>query len=517
MIKKICIVGSGPNAIATLKPFLNYSDKFDITLITTGDFEFNYNKQTNFINSLDIVEKHNYWLNQKKKFKGLVPKKLYFNKDEIYENPNQEFQLDNKISLDVSYKIGGLSNVWGANVCDLSQNDIEKFELNKQESCELHEISKQLKLTGERDIIDNQYKRLVYQEKKISHTSQAIKLKEIFEKKKEYFKKENFRVGFAKLAINTQDKINSCENCGLCMFGCHKNSIYNSKNELFKLKDNINFLQNSKITSLEEKDSIVELQILNEKKLQKNILNFDIVLLAAGTIDTSILALKFLEKYKKNNLEIKDSNKYFFLLFTNKKKLKDEHMKTIGLSQLFLQTEINNNTFHMQLYDSNVIFKMIFKKFFNNKFTNLIFNSLRFVLDRIMFGVIYFPSELSNSMKIEKNGKFFQIKKINFNSNISLKLFVKIFSIFFKLKSFLLPVLIKGKTGVSQHFGSSLPIRNNPIYGECDINGKLFGSKNIYVTDCSSLSRIPSTPTTALSMSNAMRISKAVIERELIK
>ena len=69
MIKKVCIVGSGPNAIATLKPFLNYSDKFDITLISTGNFEFNYNKETSFINSLDIFEKHNYWLNQKKNLK----------------------------------------------------------------------------------------------------------------------------------------------------------------------------------------------------------------------------------------------------------------------------------------------------------------------------------------------------------------------------------------------------------------------------------------------------------------
>ena len=52
----------------------------------------------------------------------------------------------------------------------------------------------------------------------------------------------------------------------------------------------------------------------------------------------------------------------------------------------------------------------------------------------------------------------------------------------------------------------------NPNIGECDINGKLEGTQNIYIADSSSLKRIPSTPPTLLTMSNAQFISSKIIE-----
>ena len=55
-------------------------------------------------------------------------------------------------------------------------------------------------------------------------------------------------------------------------------------------------------------------------------------------------------------------------------------------------------------------------------------------------------------------------------------------------------------------------MRSQPIEGETNIDGSLHGFKNIYIADSSSLSRIPSTPPTFLSMSNAYRISENLLK-----
>ena len=516
--KKICIIGSGPNGIAAIKPFLKYSDKFDITLISRGNLDFHksFNKKINIINKLTTDEKHIYWIQKENYSADLIPKKLFFNNSKIYNNKDTEFFVEKNISLDVCYQIGGLSNVWGANVCDVSNNDLKKYKKSfEYKGFFLKTITSDIKIAGEKDNIDNYLCNIFYHKKKLNYSSQAKNLKNLFIKNYHYFKKNNFRLGYAKLAINTENEKNECENCGLCMFGCHKNSIYNSTSELKNILKQINFFENTKVEHLTEVNKKVIINLVNEKTKNKYTLEFDKVLIAAGAIDTSILALKFLEKYNKKTLTIRNSNKYFFLYFTKKKNLSNEEKRTIGLSQIFMQTEIEGHTFHLQLYDSNILFKLILKNFFSKKIVDKIFKFLSFIFDRLMLGVIYFPSEISDEMTIEKkNLKFFIKKKRNKNFYIY-KLFCKLYKYSIKINSFPIPFFLKGKTGVSQHFGSSLPMSNGSKIGKCDSNGLLNGSNNVYIIDSSCLTRIPSTPPTFLTMSNATRISNKIIKNNL--
>ena len=114
----------------------------------------------------------------------------------------------------------------------------------------------------------------------------------------------------------------------------------------------------------------------------------------------------------------------------------------------------------------------------------------------------------------KKNLKFFIKKKRNKNFYIY-KLFCKLYKYSIKINSFPIPFFLKGKTGVSQHFGSSLPMSNGSKIGKCDSNGLLNGSNNVYIIDSSCLTRIPSTPPTFLTMSNATRISNKIIKNNL--
>lgn len=513
--KKIAIIGSGPSSLATLIPMLE-QENLDITVISSGENLFNdeITEEIKKIKILDKQDRYKFWLNKvkQKSSHGIIPKKNFFGDEKLYSKNNKDIKHNN-IEFDISHSIGGLTNVWGANVSDLSLNDKKYYDdISSKLSTYLYKITDTYKIAGENDQIDNGLESISYQKKKLNYCKQAEEIKKKFDSNSKFFEKKKIRIGYAKLAIKTDDEKNACENCGMCMFGCHQNSIFNSAffyNQIEKIK----FISNCEIKEIEEIEDKILLRSENKQELEK--IKFDNLFVAAGTINSSKLALKFLKKFKKNQLEIKDSQKYFFLYLTGKKSTENEETSTIGLSQIFLQTEIDNNTFHLQLYHSKVIFGIILQKY--KKLGNYIKKFFSFFLDRIMIGVVYYPSEISNSMiinlnKEENNKVIFPKKNKNFSNLYILKLLAKLVSCVFKLKSFPLPIYVRSKIGVSQHFGSSLPMKEKPTYGECDLNGKLFGSQNIFITDSSSLPRIPSTPTTFLTMAHALRISENFIK-----
>ena len=138
-----------------------------------------------------------------------------------------------------------------------------------------------------------------------------------------------------------------------------------------------------------------------------------------------------------------------------------------------------------------------------------------------MIGVVYFPEEISHHMMITYNHdrNNYQIKKIknkHFSPNYIFLILLKLIKFFPKLLSFPLPFFVKSKIGISQHFGASIPFNNTNEIGTTNIKGQLIPFDNIYVSDCSSLQRIPSTPPTYLAMSNALRISRNIVNEEIL-
>jgi len=230
--KEICIIGSGPTAVSLIKVFTKNSENIKITVITSGSLKF-FNKFDlikDGIRKLNNKKKYEYWLKSFLSQDTLIPKKLYFNDADIYGQNNSFIFDKKKINFDVSYQIGGLSNVWGGNVSNLSKNDFDKFGYEEfRFKNYFKEISEYLNITGEYDDIDYN-KDLSYSTNTLNYNTQAKFLVKKYSENLSFFQKIKFRIGFAKLAINTMDESSKCENCGLCMFGCHKDSIYNSSN-----------------------------------------------------------------------------------------------------------------------------------------------------------------------------------------------------------------------------------------------------------------------------------------------
>lgn len=504
MTINIAIIGSGPTGYATYHG-LKDNKNLNIKIFSSG--ENIVNSIDNFFSykNLNTDQKYQYFKNQliQKTRKGLIPKKKFFLSSSTYSKKNIfEIKKNNKISLDVSNNIGGLSNVWGANVSYLSNLDIKNFPKYNKLKKPFEEITKLISIAGERDNNDTCN---IHYGKKLQYGSVSDDIIEKYKNNKS--KNKAFRVGYSKLAIETKgDK--GCENCGLCLYGCHKDSIFSSR----FFFNNIRQLQeNSEIIDITENEKNVTLKIRNSKTKEENEESFDIIFLCAGVINTSALVLKFLKK--KNNiksLRIKDSTKYHFFSLSLKREKKN-FLEAISLSNIFMQCDIDSFTFHSQFYRSKLFFDLIFSKFkfFKNNFVEKTLDILsRFIL----IGNVYLPSELSNDIKfkLEKDEIFLEpiVKKNILRKYYIIRFYIKTFIENLKLGNLIIPFFLSSKIGESQHFGSSLPMKETPNIGETHETGLIMGSKKIYICDTSNLGRIPSTPTTFLAMANALNIAK---------
>ena len=107
-------------------------------------------------------------------------------------------------------------------------------------------------------------------------------------------------------------------------------------------------------------------------------------------------------------------------------------------------------------------------------------------------------------------------KKIYIKSEISQKLREEYLLAMVKIKKdlkkegyYLLPLFSKLlKPGEDIHYGGTLPVKNNPVPYQCSPNGELYGNKNFFITDASSMPFLPGKPHTFHSMCQSFMTAK---------
>ena len=314
---KIAIIGAGPCGVAAAIPFLKHKDKFEITMISSGDslYTADINKIKSYLKNQNRDMQHQFWELNNTKSKTLIPKKLFFGTSSVYDDIQNDLEKSNNIDFEVSHSIGGLSNVWGATVTGVTENDLKRYNYNDEINKYFETITNIFPISGIRDSVDSDKSfNINYQNNSLNYCSQAKRIVEEFNRNKNYYKKNSFRLGYAKLAVNTTNG-NICNNSGLEMYGCYNDSIFNSLSYINKIESDIDIIKNTLVDEIVPNDNSITF-ICRNKENNNFKLEFDKVIVAAGTINTSKLVLKLLEKHNLSSLIIKDSQKYFFLYFT---------------------------------------------------------------------------------------------------------------------------------------------------------------------------------------------------------
>ncbi len=503
------VIGSGPSGTACAKALLDHKKSvliLDIGKKLDQDIEDKIDKLTN-LKSANLKK----YIIKNQKNNNQFPKKSLFNSFFCYKDFENDKIKDNKVSnLHYSQSLGGFSNVWGANCLPFLAKDISDWPITTNHLDQYYQIIEDLlDIKVEKDDLKETFP--LYNPSKISNLSLRskgeISLYNYLIKNKSYKKNQNIKLGYSRLAIDS-----NCKQCSLCMFGCPYNYIYNSKKTLNLLKNNNNFeyIYNLELKSFVEKNEFIELSL---KSLNGQIIIFRCkkLFLGAGVLSTLKIIINSMKPDKE--FKIKENQMIGLPIFAFKNFIDDNDRNT--LSSLFLElglSELNKRTMHWQIYLYDYYIQLQFKKIFP---FNLLNDAIREkILKKFIFASGYLHSDYSPQISMRPLYQDNQINyKIDYHKNNETK--VKISKALQEMKFFNSSYMFYWKKlyrmysfSLSNHLGASLPMKSQPKYLETYSNGLLCGTKNVFIIDSSNFTSIPANTITFSLMANSYRIGK---------
>ena len=459
------VLGSGPNALATIHGLLE-SNK-EISVIDAGQTEKDSMTEENELNkksSPKFYSNHNHY---------------------IYEGFNNYMDINLKnFNLTGSLAKGGLSNIWGGGIQPYISNDLELFPYSFDEIRILY--SKIFEIISGSNDASSLEDELV---KSINHRKEASKT--LFLKSLIAFNKQ-------------QSKHNSCDLLFTCNNGCANcnKGIFNSKYEIESLikKNKIHYFKNMLIKNIYKFNNFYEVHCEDIKDGTKYIFKTLNIFSSLGTISTTKIVLEM--ENKNNELRLLSTPMSRFILFGRSRSEKQQTSIMQGVTyKLFNNDYLTGNIFPIT---SNLVESVIGSSKYR------IFKYFMKYAHYFYVGNLFFTSDYSSNVISLID------KKIHIKSETSQKLKAEYLLTMTKLKKdlkkegyFLLPLFKKLlKPGDDIHYGGTLPIKKNPGPYQCDSNGELYGNKNFFITDASSMPFLPSKPHTFHSMCQSFMIAK---------
>ena len=262
-------------------------------------------------------------------------------------------------------------------------------------------------------------------------------------------------------------------------------------------------------------------------------LKYDYVYLAAGCVNTTAIVDKSINGNGSRKYFIKSApflvQAYLKIGKQNKPKRIFNGVDDYGLCEYFLEQKNKltlNYWSHTQIGPINRIILEKLQSFIPKNF-NFIINLIK---KNIKFSITNFHSDhcseivLTSIVNNDKN-KYKQkilIEEPYYECSNSMYLATKlgVLSKFRRLKLIPIPfsklignILKANKLG-SWHFGGTLPMSKSKKYGNCTVDGEVYGMENLFVVDSSNFPSIPGTTVALLSMANAYRIAKKSLKNK---
>ena len=459
------VLGSGPNALATICGLLECNKK--ISVIDAGQTE----------NSSAIKENNS--------FKKNSPKFFNNHNQYVYEGFNNyiDINLEN-FNLTSSLAKGGLSNIWGGGIQPFTSEDLELFPYSFYDIRTLYpKIFEIISGSNNTTKLEDELAKSINHRK---DTSKTLFLESLIA-----FNKKQSNQNLCDLDFTCK---NGCANCN--------KGIFNSKYEIDSLikKNKIDYFKNMLINNIYKCNNFYEVHCEDLKDGTKYIFKTSNIFSSLGTISTTKIVLEMENKNKE--LRLLSTPMSRFILFGRRKSEKQLTSITQGITyKLFNNDFMTGNIFPVtpNLVESFIgsskyrKLKYLIKPTQNLYVGNLFFNSdyssnIISLIDK----KIYIKSEISQKLREEYLSAMVKIKK-------DLK----------KEGYYLLPLFSKLlKPGEDIHYGGTLPVKNNPVPYQCSPNGELYGNKNFFITDASSMPFLPGKPHTFHSMCQSFMTAK---------
>ena len=303
----ILIIGSGPAAISAAWPMVRAG--LSITMIDAGSGK---------LPSLPVATSFSAWRRQnKQKIYDVLGEDFGGLADNGDFSPKFSTPLGRAILTESAHRAplinapnaiiarafasGGQSTIWGAFCTAFDDNDLREFPISARDLAQGYKVTaERIGLAGMRDDLDRFHGSNLPLLDPLPLSRPAQVLLDSYAKSP---KRQDFILGYARNAVLTHGRGNrgGCVQCGLCLYGCARGSIYNSALELPALSafPRFTYLQGveaRKLISLKGGSQAVQVERSGETfeiRSQK-------LLLGAGTIGTTALLLEYFKRYDEN-------------------------------------------------------------------------------------------------------------------------------------------------------------------------------------------------------------------------
>jgi ferredoxin len=466
---KVAVVGSGASGLAAALALINKG--YFPTLIDPFDSPQNMNSTgpENFESS------------------GKLAKKSKFGSYQMYAYPDELVSSGSQLDLPISLTIGGLTEVWGANIREVS---VAEIGLSPENENQLKEAFFKLgNILPAFDITQDEASSSIRKINK-QKNYQSKRMKSLLSQKG--FKNSD-------LAVD----LSLCIMCGECLKGCKYDAIFSAKPEWENLIESKKAeLFRGLVVKIEIQPKKQPIKLFIENSGKVIVQEFDYVFLASGAIATAGILQR--SNLIPKEVTLDDTQVVYLPLAKFEKKITSD--PDFALSQVFYRTRLLGKDFHLSIYEygEEVRDRIVSKHSFLGR------KEFEKILSQILPGIGFFESDISQKLVLEFVNGVTRVHQLGTNRNALKRwLSLALLSAKFLKARILFPLIFAQmpNAGASYHVGNlkGFPSEKRII----DENGRIIGAgiPNLAIVDSAALQKVPVGPITFAVMANSYRIA----------
>jgi choline dehydrogenase-like flavoprotein len=519
-----CVLGSGPAAVACASELLKSGRK--VMMVNPGrqlapdrraiveDFRRDPDPKR-FLQQLRALRRH---LPQ-----NLQTEKLPFSSPHVYEGVERYLPAEMQKSFVArSLASGGLSSVWGATVMPMARRSFKNWPITREEMEPFYrKVARLMDIPTVHDDLEKLYPNYG-NAAPTALSEQGAQLMANLLNHRSHLNNDGILFGRCRSAVGSTYSVNGegCVYCGLCMYGCPYQVIFNADYVVERLKSNPQFTHYTGwiAVGFEEEDSIVYVRIRQLDTGKLKIVSCERLFVACGAA-TSLRLVADAQKWFDHTFYLKDTQRVSIPLFLRRRCRQSAIPKANVLGQIFIEMDdptLCDELIHLQIYGFNPFITDVLRA----RWGNILIRDalLQPFLNQMMVVMGYLPGQLSGRIAVKvkpSSPSDVGLPPATYVGEINPRTQTAVRRIGRKLLAHrrelgvwpALPLTEVPDPGSSIHLGGCLPMRDTPEPGETDRWGRPFGMRRVYVVDGACFSDLPGEHLTYTIMANAMRIA----------
>lgn len=401
-----------------------------------------------------------------------------------------------------SLAVGGLGAVWGAAMLPYSERDHDGWPFGPDELAPHYRaVFDFVPLAGEEDALAAIFP-LYGDARPLRATRQVSSMLADLRR----VRSTGVVGGRARLAVH----VDRCDYLGMCLLGCPRSAIWSSEEALRALvaDGGVDHRPGTIVDRVEERAGRPRVHLRGGGTLDA-----DVVLVAAGALATTRIALASLETYELE-VTLLDSAYSTFPLLRWRGAPREEQGNT--LAQAFLEIDdgvTSTRPVHVQLYGFNDL--MLQAAAARTRLPEPVVDSLFApLLRRLVFAQAYLHSDVSPGARamLRRDGVL-HVRGDGDARPAAARVLRTLRSLRRQLRMDPVgPLQRVWPPGMGFHVGGSLPMRSRPSGLETDLLGRIPGFAHVHLADAAAFPTVPATTITLAAMANAHRIAAASLE-----